>query len=219
MGNNTESSCTRILLVRHAETDWNHTRRFQGRSNLPLNQKGRDQAHALALALKDEFLAAIYSSPLARAMETAHLIKVFHPSVPLFQEEGLIEMHLGELEGMESAHWAEQYPDFRKAWLENPALVSMPGGESLREVQDRAVQALERITGLYPPGSTLLFCSHSFVNLTILCYASKIPLDRMRELRQETAALNVLYQQGQRLWIGVVNERSHLEKYNESKAT
>jgi probable phosphoglycerate mutase len=219
MGNNTESSCTRILLVRHAETDWNHTRRFQGRSNLPLNQKGRDQAHALALALKDEFLAAIYSSPLARAMETAHLIKVFHPSVPLFQEEGLIEMHLGELEGMESAHWAEQYPDFRKAWLENPALVSMPGGESLREVQDRAVQALERITGLYPPGSTLLFCSHSFVNLTLLCYASKIPLDRMRELRQETAALNVLYQQGQRLWIEVVNERSHLEKYNESKAT
>ena len=95
----------------------------------------------------------------------------------------------------------------------------MPGGESLREVQDRAVQALERIIGLYPPGSTLLFCSHSFVNLTLLCYASKIPLDRMRELRQETAALNVLYRQGQRLWIEVVNERSHLEKYNESKAT
>ncbi len=219
MGNNTESSCTRILLVRHAETDWNHTRRFQGRSDLPLNQKGRDQAHALALALKDEFLAAIYSSPLARAMETAHLIKVFHPSVPLFQEEGLVEMDLGELEGMDGARWAEQYPDFRKAWLENPALVSMPGGESLREVQDRAVQALERITGLYPPGSTLLFCSHSFVNLTLLCYAQKIPLDRMRELRQETAALNVLYRQGQRLWTEVVNERSHLEKYNEGKAT
>ncbi len=219
MGNNTESSCTRILLVRHAETDWNHTRRFQGRSNLPLNQKGRDQARALALALKDEFLAAIYSSPLARAMETAHLIKVFHPSVPLFEEEGLVEMDLGELEGMESARWAEQYPDFRKAWHENPALVTIPGGESIREVQDRAVEALERITGLYPPGSTLLLCSHSFVNLTLLCYALKIPLDRMRELRQETAALNVLYQQGERLWIEVVNERSHLEKYNESKAT
>ena len=96
----------------------------------------------------------------------------------------------------------------------------MPGGEGLREVQARSIKTLERITNLYPPESTLLLCSHSFVNLTLLCYAHKDSLsDRMRELRQETAALNVLYQQGQRLWTEVVNERSHLEKYNEGKAT
>src|SRR5512135_1407354 len=104
--------CTRIFLVRHGETDWNRTRRFQGRSDLPLNQKGRDQAHALALALKEEPLAAIYSSPLARAMETANVIKVFHPLAPLFAEQRLLEMNLGDLEGMEGARWAEQYPDF-----------------------------------------------------------------------------------------------------------
>jgi phosphoserine phosphatase len=206
-------TCTRILLVRHGETDWNRTRRFQGRSDLPLNQKGRDQAHALALALKEEPLAAIYSSPLARAMETANVIKVFHPLAPLFAEQRLLEMNLGDLEGMEGARWAEEYPDFRKAWLENPESVSMPRGESLREVQDRAVEALKGIIGVHPPGSTLLLCSHSFVNLTLLCHGLKIPLSRIRELRQETAALNILYQQGQRLWTGVVNERSHLEKY------
>jgi broad specificity phosphatase PhoE len=217
MLNNAESSGTRILLIRHAETDWNRIRRFQGRSDLSLNQEGRDQAHALALGLKEESITAIYSSPLARAMETARLIKVFHPSVPFFEEGGLVEMDLGEFEGMEGQRWAEQYPDFLKAWRENPASVAMPGGESLHGVQIRAIGTLDRITKLYPPESTLLLCSHSFVNLTILCYAMEIPLGRMRELRQETAALNVLYKQGERLWTEVVNERSHLKKFNEIK--
>ena len=212
---NTESSGTRILLVRHGETEWNRMHRFQGRSDLPLSQEGRKQGDALAWALKDESITAIYSSPLARTMEMARLIKVFHPSAPLFEEKGLIEMDLGEFEGMEGHRWAEQYPEFRKAWQESPASVTMPGGESLLEVQKRAIQTLDHITKLHPPASTLLLSSHNFVNLTLLCYAMKIPLDRIRELRQETAALNVLYKQGERLCTQVVNERSHLEKYNQ----
>jgi phosphoserine phosphatase len=218
MLNNIESSGTRILLIRHGETDWNRIRRFQGRSDLPLNQKGKDQAHALALALKDESLTAIYSSPLIRTLETARLIKVFHPSIPLFEEEGLVEMNLGEFEGMEAQRWAAEYPDFLRTWQETPASVTMPGGESLQEVQTRAIGTLERITKLYPTESTLLLCSHNFVNLTMLCYALRVPLDRFREVRQETAALNVLYMQGQRLWAKVVNERSYLKRSNGSEA-
>jgi probable phosphoglycerate mutase len=218
MLNNIESSGTRILLIRHGETDWNRIRRFQGRSDLPLNQKGKDQAHALALALKDESLTAIYSSPLIRTLETARLIKVFHPSIPLFEEEGLVEMNLGEFEGMEAQRWAAEYQDFRRIWQETPASVIMPGGESLQEVQTRAIGTLERITKLYPTESTLLLCSHNFVNLTMLCYALRVPLDRFREVRQETAALNVLYMQGERLWAKVVNERSYLKRSNGSEA-
>jgi probable phosphoglycerate mutase len=205
----------RILLIRHGETDWNRNGRFQGRSDLPLNQKGRDQAHALALALKDEPLTAIYSSPLARALETAHFIKDFHPSVPLFEEEGLVEMNLGEFEGMEAQRWVVEYPDFIKRWRETPASVAMPGGESLQEVQARAIQALERITRRHPAESTLLICSHNFVNRALLCYVLNVPLDRFREIRQETAALNILYAQGQQLRAEVVNECSHLETCNE----
>jgi len=198
--------------VRHGETEWNRTHRFQGRSDVPLNERGRDQGHALALALKDEAIKAIYSSPLTRAIETAHLIKVFHPSVFLFQEDGLIEMDLGEFDGMDAVDWASRNAEFRKAWQENPASVTMPGGESLSDVQGRAVRALNRITALYPPGSTLLLCSHNFVNLTLLCYALEIPLDRFREFRQEPAALNILQMQGQRLRAEVVNECSHLKE-------
>jgi probable phosphoglycerate mutase len=205
-----ESSSHRILLIRHGETDWNRIRRFQGRTDVPLNQTGRDQARALAVALKDETLKAIYSSPLIRAVEMARLIKTFHPSTPFFEEQGFIEMDLGDFDGMEARNWVEQYPNLCKLWQENPAAITMPGGESLKEVQVRAIDTLERITQLYPTESTLLISSHNFVNLTILCYALGISLDKIRDLRQETAALNILYKQGERFSVEVMNERSHL---------
>lgn len=210
-----KSSGTRILLIRHGETDWNRIHRFQGRSDLPLNKKGKEQARALALTLKHEPIMAIYSSPLMRAIETARHIKMFHLSTPFFEEEALVEMDLGDFDGMEARRWAAQFQDFRKAWRENPASVKMPGGESLQDVQTRAVDALERITNIYPPGSTLLFCSHNFVNLTILCYALEISLNRFRDLQQDTAAISVLYKKGYRLWAEVVNDKSHLQKYKE----
>jgi broad specificity phosphatase PhoE len=201
----------RIYLVRHGETEWNRVRRFQGRSNLPLNPAGRKQVRALAEALKNKPLTAIYTSPLIRALETARLIRVFHPSTPIFEEKGLIEMDLGEFDGMKAQDWAEQYPDFRKAWNENPASVKIPGGESLEDVQDRAKETLERITRIYPSNSTILISSHNFVNLTILCDLLKIPLNRFRELRQENAAFNVICKKGNRLYVELVNERSHLD--------
>ena len=200
------------MLIRHGETDWNRIHRFQGRSDLPLNQKGREQARALAVALKHEPIMAIYSSPLGRAIETACLIKMFHPSAPFFEEDALIEMDLGDFDGMEAKQWAAQFRDFRKAWQKNPASVKMPGGESLKDVQTRAIDALERITRMYPPGSTLLICSHNFVNLTILCHALEISLNRFRDLQQDTAGISVLYKQGYRLWVEVVNDKSHLQK-------
>ncbi|MBW2001391.1 MAG: histidine phosphatase family protein [Deltaproteobacteria bacterium] len=218
MAESIKSSGTRILLIRHGETDWNRIHRFQGRSDVPLNQKGREQARALALALKHEPITAIYSSPLVRAIETARLIKMFHVSTPFFEEEALIEMDLGDFDGMEAKRWAAQFQDFRKAWQENPASVKMPGGESLKDVQTRAIDALERITNIYPPGSTLLICGHNFVNLTILCHALEISLNRFRDLQQDTAGISVLYKQGYRLWAEVVNDRSHLQKYKEYEA-
>jgi len=218
MAESIKSSDTRILLIRHGETDWNRIHRFQGRSDVPLNQKGREQARALALALKHEPITAIYSSPLVRAIEMARLIKMFHVSTPFFEEEALIEMDLGDFDGMEAKQWAAQFRDFRKAWQENPASVKMPGGENLKDVQTRAIDALERITNIYSPGSTLLICGHNFVNLTILCHALEISLNRFRDLQQDTAGISVLYKQGYRLWAEVVNDRSYLQKYKEHEA-
>jgi len=204
---------TRIFLVRHGETHWNLTHRFQGRIDVPLNQEGKNQARVLALTLKDTPLMAIYSSLLIRAVETARFIKEFHPSTPLFEEESLIEMDLGKFDGMEAAYWSAHYQDFFKAWRSAPGCLKMPGGESLQEVQTRAVETLRRITRLDPSGSTVLLCSHNFVNCVLLCNALGFPLDRFRDVHQDTATLNTLNMQGQRLRAELVNDLSHLKNH------
>jgi probable phosphoglycerate mutase len=220
MGKEPDENCetlrTRILLVRHGETDFNLTHRFQGRMDIPLNKEGKNQARSLALALKDEPLTAIYSSPLIRAMETARSIKAFHPSSPFYEEEGLTEMDLGEFDGMQAGDWGLQHQEFYKTWLTTASRLKMPGGESLREVQIRAIDTLKRITRPYPSGSTLLICSHNFVNRTILCHALELPLDRFREFQQDAAALNVLYKKEEQLFAEVVNNVSHLKKYEDA---
>jgi broad specificity phosphatase PhoE len=210
---NTGTLGIRILIVRHGETDFNLAHRFQGRIDRPLNEEGKSQVQALALALKDEFLTAIYSSPLIRAMETAKSIKAFHPSTPLFKEEGLTEMDLGEFDGMQANDWGSHHQEFYKTWRTTPSHLKMPGGESLAEVQIRAIDTLERITKPYPPGSTLLLCSHNFVIRTIICHALGFPLDRFRDFQQDAAALNVLYKREGRLIAEVVNDVSHLDKF------
>jgi probable phosphoglycerate mutase len=202
---------TRILLVRHGETEFNLTRRFQGRIDVPLNKKGKEQALALAKALEHKPLSAIYSSPLIRAMETARLIKTFHPAVPLLPEEGLKEMDLGEIDGMEADDWMSKHPEFAETWRSRPSRLKMPGGESLQDVQVRAMETLQGVIKSYPEGSTLLLCSHNFVNRTIICQALGLPLDRFREFKQDPAALNVLRMRKEHLEVEMINDVSHLK--------
>jgi len=202
----------RIFLVRHGQTEWNKTGRFQGRSDVPLNAEGKRQVQATALALKDTPFTVMYTSPLSRAVETAEIIRAYHPAIPLIQEKGFIEMELGDFDGMESRHWMTDYADFARAWRDSPGKVRMPGpnGESLEEVQTRAMKALEDISQLHPSNSTLLICSHNFVILSVLCHAKGISLDRFRELRQSTAAYSVISKNGNQFSVDIMNERSHL---------
>jgi phosphoserine phosphatase len=213
MANTLKQTESRIILIRHGETEWNRLHRFQGRSDIALNEKGTMQARALAKALQNEDITAIYTSPLKRAVGTAQHIKKFHTSLPLIKEPGFLEMDLGDFEGMAGKQWAISYPLFRAQWEKSPASLFMPGGESLVEVQSRAVQALKRISENLCPGSTstIVICSHNFVITSLLCFVADISLNRFREMRQDTASLNVIFTDGMIWRIGTVNDRRHLE--------
>ena len=198
---------TRILLVRHGETEWNRTHRFQGRSDTPLNQTGMAQAAAMGEMLKNESITSIYTSPLCRAFETADAIKAFHPQALLFEEAGFIEMDLGEFDGVQAKTWAKEHPDFMKNWWENPGTLRMPGGENLEEVQQRAVETLNRVVTLHPPKSTLLIVSHNFVILSLLCHAKSLGLDQFRDLRQANGALSIIHFTGGTSDVIAMNQR------------
>jgi len=203
-----------IILVRHGETDWNRTRRLQGQQGAELNKRGRAQVEALALALRQEPLRAIYSSPLARAIETARAINCYH-QVSLEQRDGLMEMDLGDFNGLYAKDLMRQHPELFKAWSEDPASVRMPNGETLEEVQGRAWAAVEEIVRAYPDGSVLL-CGHHFVNLTILCKILGLGLTHFRRLYQAPGALNIIEKGRGRYSLICINDTCHLKGIDRS---
>jgi broad specificity phosphatase PhoE len=134
-----------ILLARHGETDENvPPKRFMGWRDSPLNERGREQARALAEAVADAGLEAIWSSHLRRARETAEIVGAAVGVVPTVDER-LAESHRGRWEGRLWADVERDDPDGWTAWLRAGPDFRFPGGESLAEHQNRVLAALDAV--------------------------------------------------------------------------
>jgi probable phosphoglycerate mutase len=133
-----------IWLARHGETEDNVARRVQGWCDPPLNPRGIEQAHALAQKLSDTPIAAVYSSQLARARQTATVV-CEHLGVSLTVDERLAESRRGEWEGRFAWELELEYPDLWAAWKQPDSDFRFPGGESLAEHADRVREALADI--------------------------------------------------------------------------
>ena len=130
---------TTILLARHGETDWNRDGRFQGHADPPLNRRGRAQAVDLARMLTAEQLAAVYSSPLRRALETAEVVGTSLGLEPI-PVDGLREVDVGSWSGLTRAEVEERFPEQFSRWLEFGQ--GWEDGETYEEMGTRAVAAL-----------------------------------------------------------------------------
>jgi broad specificity phosphatase PhoE len=130
---------TTILLARHGETDWNRDNRFQGHADPPLNDTGRAQAAELSAALEGEPLAAVYSSPLRRALETAEVVAAPHGLVPV-QVDALREVNVGSWEGLTRAEIEERFPEQFLRWLDYEE--GWEDGESYEEMGRRVIAGL-----------------------------------------------------------------------------
>lgn len=143
----------RICIFRHGETDWNAEGRFQGHIDVPLNEKGRQQARALVPALRSARIEAILASDLIRAHETARIIGE-DLGVPVFTHEGLREAHLGGAQGMTLVQIEEKFGSaMTSRWRSShptDADVAYPGGETGTEVRRRSISSLEEFLGSSP---------------------------------------------------------------------
>lgn len=205
-----------VILVRHGETASNRDRLALGRQDVPLNHLGLLQAERLAARLAGEAarglsLEAVYSSPLGRARQTAEAI-ASRLLVPVIDAPGLIEMDVGEMDGLTGSQLRERYPDFMRSWLGPLAgRARMPGGgESLADVQDRAWPEIERLLEQHPPDAAVVAVSHNFVIRTIVCRALSIDLADFRRFEQDLASLTRIEFRGQRALVTVLNETCHL---------
>lgn len=201
---------TRLFLVRHGETESNRKGLALGRADVPLNEVGTQQAARLAAALGNEPIAAIYSSPLSRTLETANRIAEtlgFEARI----DESLIEMDVGELDGLDFAVVRERYPGFIETWLSRDGPdAPMPGGESLRDVQERALGFLDRVTAEYE-AATACAVTHNFVILTMLASVMSGDLASFRRLKHGVAAISILEWDG-KLWrVAKMNDTCHLD--------
>lgn len=204
-----EAGAVPILLIRHAQTAWNAERRFQGISDLPLDETGRAQAAALGRAMAGLPLSALYTSPLRRARETAASVAAGRDLDPA-AVPGLMELNQGELEGEPASALPSRYPDFLKAWIADPGAAAVPGGESLGQVQARALAGLIPLLQAAQPGPPVAVVTHQMVISSLICHSLSLPLRYYGLIRQPNTAINLLAWRDGALALARVNVSEHL---------
>jgi probable phosphoglycerate mutase len=180
-----------IWLARHGETTWAAEDRYNGRAESPLTERGRMQAEALSDRLAIEPLRAVYCSSLQRTVETARIVAQRHGLDPVCCDQ-LVEVDYGAWDGLLRTEIVARYRDLYERWVDDPAVVLPPGGESGYCALSRAAEALRRIVSRHG-GESVLIVAHKAINRLLLCHVLGIPARCYRaRIGQEPCALNCI---------------------------
>ena len=164
---------TLLYLIRHARSTWNAEGRMQGHADPPLDDVGREQARALADRLRHETFHAMYSSPLARARETAEIIAAPH-GLPIHFDDRLKERHLGAWTGLTGDEVNERFPERANG---NWRILGPPGGENQNALTARAAAVFTDLLAAHP-GDTVAVVSHGGLLTAYLSHLLGVPLER-----------------------------------------
>lgn len=159
----------RVILVRHGETGWNSTGRFQGHSNPSLNEKGETQAQEIAQQLAGEDVERIISSDLDRALETARMIARDH-HLSLMMEPLWRELNFGGWEGLTLTEIQSRFPQQCTEWMQDPWVVRIPGGETVEELKLRVIEAWNRMVEDLPAVNTVVIVAHGGPLRILMCH-------------------------------------------------
>ncbi|MET8194398.1 bifunctional RNase H/acid phosphatase [Micromonospora sp. NPDC005222] len=202
---------TRLILVRHGETERTVQKRYSGRGDVPLTERGRAQARATAarVAALAPSVAAVVSSPLSRCTATAEAVAAQVGNPPVRTDDDLIECDFGAWEGHTFAEVREGWAAELDAWLAS-TVVAPPKGESFVTVAERTGRAVDRLRSAYP-GETVVVVSHVSPIKLVLRDALAASDALLHRLYLDTAGISVLdlYPDGG-VAVRSVNDTSHL---------
>lgn len=200
---------TCIILVRHGQTEWNRIERFRGRADVPLNEKGLLEAEATGMRVAAEWKpAALYSSPLSRAIKTAEAIaKHFDLHVQI--HPGLVDIDYGEWQGLTPDEVRDRWPAELQAWYHQPDEAIIPGGETLAQLRSRGMRAVNELSAQHAE-HTIVLVGHTVINRIILLGILGLGNERFWHIKQDTCAINVFEAEKGDFVLVSLNDTCHL---------
>jgi broad specificity phosphatase PhoE len=185
---------TTLVLIRHGQTDWNVEGRWQGQADPPLNERGREQARHAAQYQRQFGFAALYSSDLRRAMETAQIIGA-EMGLEVIPEPRLREINLGKWQGMLSADIEAQYPDEFRRWHTSPLTAHPPDGEDIPALATRVLATVNEIIARHPKRRVGIV-AHELPIAIVLCRSAGLGLEHLRDMVPESGAWSEVVLEG-----------------------
>ncbi len=183
-----DMTMTRVIIIRHGETEWNAINREQGQLDSPLTAKGIGQAERVARRLSSAGATALYTSDLGRAEYTARIIGAA-TGLTLRLDPRLRERHMGVFQGLTPTESDQRYPQERVAYRTDDTYV-IPGGESGQQRADRAFACLEELAVRHPD-ETVIVVTHGGLLMGIVERTLGLPAGAARRFRKRNTAINV----------------------------
>ena len=200
---------TTVLLVRHGQTNSNVTGFYMGRSDEDLDEVGHTQARRLSSRLSGWPIASVYTSPLRRAYTTAAILAEPH-LLELNVLDDLIELGLGDWQGLHMDEIKRRWPDVWQQSRIDPSEVTMPNGESFRQVTERAVRVFESVVRSNP-GKQVVIVTHEVVVKVIVAHVLGVSNSMYRRFEVNNASLSVVRVANSNSRLITLNDTSHLE--------
>ena len=198
----------RLILARHGESLLNVENRYQGRIETTLSEKGQAQARQLAEGCRNLGATALYASPAKRAQQTAEPVSAA-TRLPVLVHEGLREANMGELEGMRHRDAAAKWPELDELMRRDMGKVTFPGGESVRDMQERAWRSMFELAERHGD-ATVLAVSHSYTIRALVCRVLDLPLSRFESYDLDTVSLTTVNVGPRGARLVALNDTCHL---------
>lgn len=200
---------SRLLLVRHGETEMRSSEKLWGHTDVKLSAEGLKQAGGLRNRLAEEKIDVVYSSTLERARVTAETIASRH-HLDVIPCAELCEIDFGDAEGLTYSEVNQRYPEFAESRRKKGTSVKYPGGESLDDLSHRVSDFVNNRLDHHTDEETLLIVAHAGVTRILICQLLGLEARFMRHFRLDLGSLSIVGTYSQGAIISLLNDTCHL---------